>query len=172
MTWLMNIMIGLCSLWAMEAMAATASQHQGEQLFATYCGGCHTLRYAGHAHVSMPRDEAARWFGRSPPDLSNIGQIRGSTWLSAFLEGFYPDAKRPFGTNNVQYSDVAMPDVLSSIENDAQRRAAVHDMVMYLEDVADPHRDLRHKIGYGVIGFLLVLMVVVIALTKKCSLWR
>jgi ubiquinol-cytochrome c reductase cytochrome c1 subunit len=66
--------------------------------------------------VAMNPEDAKRWFGTSPPDLSLIGRSRGPRWLNAYLQGFYLDPSRPTGANNRYFKDVAMPHVLWELQ--------------------------------------------------------
>ncbi len=119
-----------------------ASLQRGAKLFVNYCVSCHSasfmrynrmgqdlglsdeqvernLLFAGDKvvdkmDVAMPAENAATWFGVPPPDLSVIARARGVDWLYSYLVTFYKDDDpgRPFGVNNVVFSDVAMPHVL------------------------------------------------------------
>ncbi|MDP3705680.1 MAG: cytochrome c1 [Legionellaceae bacterium] len=145
----------------------------GEQLFKDYCNGCHTLRYMSHPSVSLPSTEAISWFGKLPPDLSLIARVRGTDWLIAYLTGFYPDKHRPFGSNNRVIHDVLMPNVLfplqePSCESHNNNRGemsfssyqqAVQDIVIFLVFVAEPSRIVRYKLGFAVVGFLAIFLL-------------
>ncbi len=126
---------------------------RGKQAFSIYCQGCHTLRYADHATLNTPIDEIQRWFGKTPPDLSNIARGRSTIWLTRFLSDFYPDAERPFGSNNRQFKNVAMPNVLASITDEKERAQTIHDIVIYLDEIADPNQSLRKKTGFKILAF-------------------
>ncbi len=131
-----------------------ARPEQGKNHFFTYCSGCHTLRYAGYKAVGTPPKEAERWFGKTPPDLSNVARVRGNDWLKSFLSGFYPDVHGKFGSNNHQFENVSMPNVLASITSTECREQVVDDIVAYLIDVAEPVRQLRRELGMYVVLFL------------------
>jgi len=120
------------------------SLQKGFALFSNYCFGCHSLQYAryertandiqvpldimgenvlvGNAKIgqlmtnSMSPDQAKVWFGSSPPDLTLSARLRGADWLYNYLRGFYADAKRPYGVNNVIFKDVGMPHVLAGLQ--------------------------------------------------------
>ncbi len=143
------------------------SIQRGKILFDGYCAGCHTLRYGDHPVVSLPKVEGLRWFGKTPPDLSLSARERGKDWLIAYLKGFYPDKHRPFGSNNRLLPDVQMPNVLENV-SEANDKAAfqqtVTDLVDYLVYVAEPNKDLRYKIGYGVLLFLTILFILFMAI--------
>lgn len=129
-------------LEAKPDLSDKASLQRGAKLFVNYCLSCHSasfMRYnrmgrdlglsdeqveqnmlfasgkvVDKMEVAMPAENAATWFGVSPPDLSVIARARGADWLYSYLVTFYRDNDpgRPFGVNNVVFSDVAMPHVL------------------------------------------------------------
>ena len=96
-----------------------ASLQRGAQLFMNYCSGCHSLRflrtsrvaddlgltedevmanlnltgakYGEHILSAMPAEQATKWFGKMPPDLSLISRVRGSDWIYTYLKSFYLD---------------------------------------------------------------------------------
>ncbi len=65
--------------------------------------------------ISMPAEDALKWFGVVPPDLSLIAREKGPVWLLAYLTSFYADDTRPFGSNNLLAPDTAMPNVLAPL---------------------------------------------------------
>ena len=123
-----------------------ASLQSGAKLFVNYCMSCHSVKFMRYNRmgrdlglteeqvaenllfagekvveemtVAMRTEDAARWFGAPPPDLSVIARARGPDWLYSYLIGFYadPNPARPFGVNNVVFPDVAMPHVLWSLQ--------------------------------------------------------
>ncbi len=121
-----------------------ASLQHGAQVFVNYCLSCHSaafMRYSRMGHdlglsdkqvmqnlmfasqkigepltVAMPADQAKRWFGTAPPDLSVVARARGVDWLYTYLRAFYLDDSRPFGVNNLVFKDVAMPHVLGTLQ--------------------------------------------------------
>jgi ubiquinol-cytochrome c reductase cytochrome c1 subunit len=66
--------------------------------------------------IAMPEVDSRQWFGVVPPDLSLVARVRGSDWLYTYLKGFYEDTSKPFGTNNLIFPDVAMPNVLYNLQ--------------------------------------------------------
>ncbi len=117
-----------------------ASLQAGAKLFVNYCMGCHSAQYVRFSRmgkdlglsddelkenlmfstekvgetmtIAMAPDEAKRWFGVTPPDLSVIARARGVDWLYTYLLTFYLDPSRPWGVNNLVFKDVGMPHVL------------------------------------------------------------
>lgn len=122
----------------------TASLQRGAANFVNYCLGCHSLKYMRYSRMArdldistdqltanliptaakptdymvsaFPAADAETWFGRAPPDLSLITRARGTDYVYRFLKGFYVDASRPSGTNNLALAGAAMPAVLSDLE--------------------------------------------------------
>lgn len=125
-------------------------QH-GAKLFVNYCLNCHgasSLRYnrlediglsedqirdnlmftadkiGEPMTIAMHRDEAQKWFGAAPPDLSVIARARaselgsGADWLYSYLRGFYRDGQRPTGWNNRVFPNVGMPHVLWELQGE------------------------------------------------------
>jgi ubiquinol-cytochrome c reductase cytochrome c1 subunit len=117
---------------------------RGAKLFVGYCLNCHSasfMRYQRIAddlgmsdeeataelittsskigdtmEIAMDRDDAERWFGVAPPDLSVISRARGDDWLYTYLHSFYRDDTRPWGVNNTIFPDVGMPHVLWELQ--------------------------------------------------------
>jgi ubiquinol-cytochrome c reductase cytochrome c1 subunit len=121
-----------------------ASLQRGARNFASYCLGCHSLKYqrwsrlgedleiradllekdvlppgdkpANYILTTMPAADAETWFGKTPPDLSLMARSRGKDYLYQFLTTFYADPTRPTGANNLRLPATAMPAVLSELE--------------------------------------------------------
>jgi len=121
-----------------------ASLQHGAKLFVNYCLSCHSAHFERYSRmardlgltdkevkqnlmfasdkigeemtVAMRPADAKNWFGNPPPDLSLMARARGVDYLYTYLRTFYQDPKRPFGVNNVAFKDVAMPDVLESLQ--------------------------------------------------------
>jgi ubiquinol-cytochrome c reductase cytochrome c1 subunit len=64
----------------------------------------------------MRPEDASRWFGTTPPDLSLIARSRGTDYVYSFLKSFYVDPKRPTGVNNLVLPGTAMPHVLWELQ--------------------------------------------------------
>jgi ubiquinol-cytochrome c reductase cytochrome c1 subunit len=65
---------------------------------------------------AMPPELAKQWFGVVPPDLTLEAKVRGADWLYTFLRSFYQDPSRPWGSNNLLFPAVNMPDVLAGLQ--------------------------------------------------------
>jgi len=122
----------------------TASLQRGAANFVNYCSGCHSLKYLRYERMAndldispaqlrdnlipsgakptdymlstFPKADAETWFGKAPPDLSLVTRYRSPDWVYRFLKGFYVDASRPTGTNNLVLDGASMPAVLSDLE--------------------------------------------------------
>jgi ubiquinol-cytochrome c reductase cytochrome c1 subunit len=143
--------------------------------------------------IAMPPQDAKLWFGVVPPDLSLVSRSRGAKWIYAYLKSFYEDAKRPFGSNNMIFPDVSMPDVLYSLRgrvvrinksqtldtpsfelvttqpgsmNERELEQSLEDLINFLSYVGEPIRDERKNIGLGVVLFLGVMLVFLRRLQK------
>jgi ubiquinol-cytochrome c reductase cytochrome c1 subunit len=120
------------------------SLQRGARNFVNYCLGCHSAQYVRYNRlaqdlqisedqlianlmfaaekpqetmtIAMRAEDAKRWFGVAPPDLSLIARSRGADYLFNFLRGFYVDASRPTGVNNVMLPNAAMPHVLWELQ--------------------------------------------------------
>jgi ubiquinol-cytochrome c reductase cytochrome c1 subunit len=142
----------------------TASLQRGARNFVNYCMGCHSAQYVRYSRLgedlglseaqviknfmftgdrvhdtmeaSMNPDNAARWFGTPPPDLSLIARSRGTDYIYSFLQSFYLDPTRPAGVNNLVLPNTSMPHVLWELQG---YQAAVYD------GESDPAHDAVHK---------------------------
>ena len=64
----------------------------------------------------MPAADAAKWFGKAPPDLSLEVRAKGADWVYSYLHSFYLDPSRPVGWNNTVFPNASMPNVLVSLQ--------------------------------------------------------
>jgi len=125
------------------------SLQRGAKLFVDYCMGCHSLsfmrynrlakdleisesdtydqliftgaKFGDQIHNAMNANDARRWFGTQPPDLSVVVRSRSVDWIYTYLRSFYRDPSRPWGVNNTVYKDVAMPHVLWELQGLQER---------------------------------------------------
>ncbi|TMP33047.1 cytochrome c1 [Pseudoalteromonas rubra] len=131
-------------LEANHDLTDNASLQRGAKLFMNYCLGCHQMQYqryertfrdigipveigketlifddskvGGHILNAMDTDDAAKWFGAAPPDLTLVARVRGADWVYTYLKSFYVDESRPFGVNNSVFPLVGMPHVLQELQ--------------------------------------------------------
>jgi ubiquinol-cytochrome c reductase cytochrome c1 subunit len=123
--------------------------------------------------IALPPEDAKQWFGVVPPDLSLISREKGTQWLYCYLSSFYKDDSRPFGTNNHLVVDVAMPNVLASWHDELSKEqfdTGLQDLLTFLTYVGEPEQQLRYRMGWFVISFLIVLFLVILRL--KVVYWR
>jgi len=198
---------------------------RGAQNYINYCFGCHSISYMRYNRIAkdlglseedatdqwiftgakvgdnvknaMLKDDAKRWFGTAPPDLSVEVRARSVDWIYTYLRSFYADASRPWGVNNAVFKDVAMPHVLwelqglqeLNVEHEGQSEGEGHapsftlrekgklnaeqfdnwvrDTVNFLNYVSEPTKLQRLSLGKWVLAFLLVFWFVVWLLKKE-----
>jgi len=205
-------------------LSNVASLQRGARNFVNYCMGCHSAKYVRYNRlgadlgisddqminnlmfaaekttetmtVAMPADDAARWFGQAPPDLSLVARSLGTDHIYTFLRTFYVEEGRPTGVNNLVLANASMPNVLWSlqgeqrlvVEKDAEGHKSsrlelvspgslspeefdhfVRDIVNFLDYVGEPMQLERQRLGGWVIAFLLVFGV--FAYLLKEEIW-
>lgn len=112
--------------------------------------------------AQMSESDTLQAFGKAPPDLSLMVKARdgGANYLYSYLVGYY---LTPEGMpSNHLYPETKMPDALgiSNVTTPAERteiQGKARDIVSFLAWAADPHQEERHRLGYYVIGYLLIL---------------
>ncbi len=198
-----------------------ASLQRGARIFVNYCLTCHSaasMRYkrmedlglsedqikdnlmfasekvGNTMTVAMRRDEAKKWFGAAPPDLSVIARARGADWLYTYLRSFYRDDSRPTGWNNTLFDKVAMPFVLYRQQGEQVLKkgslgdahgakmlvldkpgtmtepeydAMVGDLVNYLVYMGEPAQTTRVQVGVFVLLFLVLFLALTYQLKKE-----
>ena len=121
-----------------------ASLQRGARNFMNYCSGCHSAQYVRYSTIgkqlelseeqltdnlmfnaektfetimsAMPTEDAARWFGQPPPDLSLMARAKGADYVYNFLKGFYVSEESPTGYNNVVLAGTSMPNPLWELQ--------------------------------------------------------
>jgi len=66
--------------------------------------------------AAMPAEEAARWYGKAPPDLSLMARAKGADYVYNFLKGFYVAPESPTGVDNLVLAGTSMPHVLWELQ--------------------------------------------------------
>ena len=200
----------------------TASLQRGARIFVNYCLSCHSAGYMRYNRMGrdldiseelvkenllfaadkvgdlmkavMPAEDAKKWFGIAPPDLTLIARARKPAWVYTYMRSFYRDDKSPSGWNNIVFPHVAMPHVL--YEWQGHQRAvfksadgvpvfekfeterpgtmskekydeAMRDLTNFLVYLGEPAKLERYRIGVFVILFLLVFLVFAYLLKKE-----
>ena len=120
------------------------SLQRGARNFINYCSGCHSAEYVRFNTIgrdlelteeqllnnlmfnadktfetivaSMPKSDAERWFGRSPPDLSLRARAKGTDYIYNLLKSFYIDPDSPTGVDNHVLPGTSMPHVLWKLQ--------------------------------------------------------
>lgn len=142
------------------------SLQRGARNFMNYCSGCHSAKYVRYKtignsldlseeqlvenlmfnaektfetiNVSMREDDAARWFGTAPPDLSLMARSKGSDYIYTFLKSFYVDSDSPTGVDNRVLEGTSMPHVLWELQG-FQR--AVYSTETHEDGTSEAHFD-------------------------------
>ena len=137
--------------------------------------------------ISMQNENAKVWFGAAPPNLSVTARSRGADWIYSYLRGFYRDSSREMGWNNTVYQNSAMPHILWELQgeqfydatsnslilqkkgllNSEEYDQFIGDITNFMVFVSEPNQQKRKQIGYYVLAFLLLLLVLVINLKKE-----
>lgn len=143
---------------------------------------------------SMTNDYAEKSFGIVPPNLALTARSRGVDWLYTYMRSFYVDESRPLGANNTVMPNVGMPHVLAHLQgwqkpiyedHDGQQTLVgfekltrgeltpteydglIHDLVGFLDYLGDPNRATRHAVGFWVMLFLIIFLILAIMLKKE-----
>lgn len=201
----------------------TDSLQRGAKYFVNYCLGCHSAKYVRYSRVaadlhidekdlvenlmftgqrpfdmmsnSMLPDDAKRWFGVEPPDMSLLARSLGTDYIYSYLRSFYSSPGRPNGVDNTVLPGTAMPHVLWQLQgvqkavfsadehgnemferfengapgmlSEADYDAVVRDIVNFLDYISEPIQLERQALGAKVIAFLLLLLVLAYLLKKE-----
>lgn len=143
---------------------------------------------------AMNKKDAKKWFGVAPPDLSVEVRARGADWVYSYMRGFYRDSASPTGWGNCVFDPVnckvAMPHVLYELQGEQalnhetheltlvkpgkmsvdEYNAMVGDLTNYMAFMAEPAKQQREHLGWFVLLFLGVLLVLSYKLKK--AYWK
>ena len=137
--------------------------------------------------ISMKYSDAKKWFGAAPPNLSVTARSRGADWIYSYLRGFYRDSSRNMGWNNTVYQNSAMPHILWELQGEQHIDLETNDLKLaipgklspkeydqfvgditnYMVFMSEPGQQKRRQIGYYVLAFLFLLLVLTINLKKE-----
>jgi len=146
--------------------------------------------------AAMDANSAKLAYGVAPPDLSVIARSRSADWLYTYMRSFYVDSTRPSGWNNTTFPSVGMPFVLADLQGEqaveaeqheghdikklvlktpgsmkpAEYDSAVADLTNYMVFMGEPAKLVRHQLGWIILAFLSILLVLVYALKKE--IWK
>lgn len=190
-----------------------ASLQRGARTFVNYCLSCHEAAYMRYNRmakdlglnedqvkqhlmfatdkigdtmtIAMRADDARKWFGVTPPDLSVISRARGTDYLYSYLRTYYLDDSKPMGTNNVVFKDVGMPHVLweqqGYLSKDAdgelvsaqqgqlstyEYSVMVRDLVNFLAYIGEPSKLQRMALAPWVLLYLALFFIIAYALKR------
>ena len=202
----------------------TAAAQRGARLFVNYCMSCHSAGYSRYQRLSadleldedvvmnnlvfadakigetmdiaMRPDDAEKWLGKVPPDLSLISRSRGADWLYTYLLTFYQDETG--GWNNLTLPNASMPHVMwqmqgiqkpvyatdeqghegvdhlvlhtPGLQSPEEYETSVRDLVTFLEYLGEPAQVKRKNTGVWVLLFLAFFTM--IAYLLKVEYWR
>lgn len=148
------------------------SLQRGARNFMNYCSGCHSARYVRFNTIgkylelseeqlvdnlmfnaeksyetiraAMPPQQAERWFGIAPPDMSLLARSKGADYIYTFLKSFYVDDNSPTGVDNIVMPATSMPHVLWELQGFQDAKFAEHEEV----DEAGNVLTTRHFEGF------------------------
>lgn len=144
--------------------------------------------------VAMNKADGKKWFGVAPPDLSVEVRARGADWVYSYLRGFYRDETSATGWGNCVFDPVSckvsMPHVLYELQGEqainhetheltltkpgklsaAEYDTLVGDLTNFLAYMAEPAKQQRNNMGWFVLLFLGVLLVLTYKLKK--AYWK
>ncbi|HBA08914.1 cytochrome c1 [Methylotenera sp.] len=140
--------------------------------------------------VAISKKDAAKWFGAAPPDLSVEVRARGADWVYTYMRGFYRDSSRATGWNNTVFDKVGMPHVLYELQGEQELNHETHtlklvkpgklsveeydvlvgDLTNFMAYMAEPAKHQRNQLGWFVLLFLGVLLVLTYKLKK--AYWK
>ena len=200
-----------------------ASLQRGARNFMNYCSGCHSAKFVRYNRVAadlniaeaelkknlmftsdkpfetirsaIATEDARKWFGNAPPDLSLMSRARGTDYIYAYLRSFYRDPTRPAGVNNTVLPGTAMPHVLADLQGvqtavfsggeagkgefekfELTDRGTlepekyddfVRDTVNFLQYIGEPIETKRKDLGVWVTLFLLLFTAFAYLLNKE-----
>ena len=196
-----------------------ASLQRGAKTFVNYCLSCHEASYMRYNRmaqdiglseeqvlnnlmfasdkigdtmtIAMRGEDAKKWFGVIPPDLSVITRAKGTDWLYTYLRSFYLDgSKQITGTNNLAFKDVGMPHVLwqqqgylaqdeethglisatDGTKSTGEYDVMVQDLTNFMAYIGEPSKLQRLALGKWVLLYLVILFLVVYPMKK--AFWR
>jgi ubiquinol-cytochrome c reductase cytochrome c1 subunit len=194
-----------------------ASLQRGARTFINNCLNCHSANYMRYNRLqdigltekqikenllftadkvgdpmtaTINKNDAKKWFGVAPPDLSVEVRARGADWVYTYMRSFYRDDTRPSGWNNLVFDKVAMPHVLYELQGEQaldhqthkltlvkpgkmstdEYDAMVGDLTNFMAYMSEPAKQQRNRLGWFVLLFLGVLLVLTYKLKK--AYWK
>lgn len=177
----------------------TDSLQRGAVYFAEYCMACHSAQYMRYNRLARDLgwddDEAVakvsfnqnlpvdymmtrmmpgvseELFGIEAPDLSLMARLKGNDYIYTFIRGYYEETEGQW--NNKVLEGTSMPHVLEGFQRHATEQEfdqMTTDLVNFLDYVAEPYKVQRWDLGWKVILFLSVLLLLTYLLKREY--WR
>ncbi|BBP45314.1 cytochrome c [Thiosulfatimonas sediminis] len=175
------------------------SLQRGAVLFSNYCMACHSVKYMRYnriardigwtdeeviaqmtfgqnksvdeVHTRMLDGVAMDVLGSSPPDLSLMARLKGPDYIYTFLRAYHQDEQGNW--DNTVLKGTSMPNVLEGMQRHAapdEYAQAARDITNFLEYVGEPAKLERYDLGWKVIAFLLLLLLLTYLLKREY--WR
>ena len=144
--------------------------------------------------VAINKADAKKWFGVAPPDLSVEVRARGADWVYSYMRSFYRDSASSTGWGNCVFDPVtckvSMPHVLYELQGEQALNHEAHELTLakpgklsvteydtlvgdltnFLAYMAEPAKQQRNHMGWFVLLFLGVLLVLTYNLNK--AYWK
>ena len=207
---------------AIDNINNKASLQRGAKYFVNYCSGCHSLKYMRMSTlandldieekvfaknlifsskkigetmtIAMNQEDAEKWFGAAPPDLSLIARSKGADYVFAKLNTYYEDDKSLTGYNNLAYPNTSMPNILANLQgnqklildsdnkpekftkvssgsySEKEYKQLTNDITNFLVYVSEPAKLKRYSMGFWVLMF--IFLFTVIAYYTKKEFWK
>jgi ubiquinol-cytochrome c reductase cytochrome c1 subunit len=135
----------------LKSVAKPLDKLTGKEILEDACTRCHSVRYQKiSAHTD--KDYLNDYLGKVPPDLSLMGKAKEHEYLLAFI-------------NNPQ---VLLPG--TSMPRLGLKEESAVKIVEYLDEISDPHKEERNKVGLWVLAYLFVLAGLAYGWKKK--IWK
>lgn len=175
------------------------SLKRGAILFSNYCMACHSVKYMRYNRIARDigwTDEevvakmaynqakvvddvmtrmlpgvAVDVLGTEPPDLSLMARLKGTDYIYTFLRAYHLDEEGNW--DNTVLKGTSMPNVMESFQRHASEEdyaQAARDIANFLEYAGEPAKLERYDLGWKVIAFLLVLLLMTYLLKREY--WR
>lgn len=172
------------------------SLQRGAILFSNYCMACHSAKYMRYNRIArdigwtdeeaiakmshglnkpvdnvmtrMSDGVAMDVLGTEPPDLSLMARLKGTDYIYTFLRAYHLDENGKW--DNTVLKGTSMPNVLEGFQRHAspeEYAQAARDISNFLEYVGEPAKMQRHDLGWKVILFLLVLLLLTYLLKRE-----
>ncbi|EDP73301.1 c-type cytochrome [Hydrogenivirga sp. 128-5-R1-1] len=120
----------------------------GEKILEDACTRCHSVKYQ-KIKAFTHAENLKKYLGKVPPDLSLKGRSKTKEYLEAFINN--PQAVLP-GTS--------MPRL-------GLKKESAEKVIAYLQEISDPHKKQRDKLGLWILGYVLIGVFLTYAWKKK-----